>query len=98
MPDTEAKGDFLMFRETLTQHKILFNLRGGLLIGLYGTTPIGEGIIYMLKFVTEIEVNTSELNAIEELERLVNQGENAEKQYYRKLNGTFSSDDVPRFD
>ena len=71
MPDTESKGDSLMFRETLTELERLVDVRvnSNLFYGSAGTA-IDEGVVYMLKLLTELDVNTSELNAINELEHL----------------------------
>ena len=71
MPDNELKGDSLMFRETLTELERLVDVRvkGDLFSGRAGTA-IDEGLVYMLKLLTELDVNTSESNAIDELERL----------------------------
>ena len=78
MPDTKSKGDFLMFRETLTELERLVDVRikGELFVMGSGfsadraTTAIEDGMVHMLELLTELDVNTSEANAIEELERL----------------------------
>ena len=72
MPDTESKGDILMFRETLAELERLVDVRvkGSLFYGSAGKA-MDDGMIYMLKLLTELDVNTSELNAIDDLERLV---------------------------
>ena len=71
MPDTDSKGDFLMFRETLAELECLVDVRvkSYLLSGRAGTA-INDGFFYMLNLLTELDVNTSESNAIDELERL----------------------------
>ena len=71
MPDTESKGDFLMFHETLAELERLVDARvkGSLFSGFAGAA-LDNGMIYMLKLLTELDVNTSESNAIDDLERL----------------------------
>ena len=76
MPDTES--NFLMFRETLAELECLIDVRlKGELFNLYSsnsrgaTAAIEDGIVYMLELLTEYDINTSEANAVEELERLV---------------------------
>ena len=78
MPDTESKGDFLMFRETLIELECLVEVRikgklvvrGPISSADRATTAIEDGIVHMLELLMEFDVNTSEANAIEELERL----------------------------
>ena len=79
MPDTESKGDFLMFRETLAEleHLVDVRIKGELFVMSSSssadratTATIEDGIVHMLELLTEFDVNTSEANAIEELERL----------------------------
>ena len=62
-----------MFRETLAELERLVDVRakGYLLSGRVGTA-MDDGLIYMLNILTEMDVNTSESNAIDEFERLVN--------------------------
>ena len=71
MPEAESKGDFLMFRETLAELECLVDIRANtyLCSGRAGTA-MDDGFIYMLNLLTELDVNTSESNAIDELERL----------------------------
>lgn len=69
---TESDGDFVLFREALTELECLVQWQtGGNFRGL-STKTIREGIIYTLELLTKFEVNTSVSNAIEELERLGN--------------------------
>lgn len=71
MPAIEPKGDFLLFRETLTELERLVDVRDNLYCADHAQKAIAEGIIYTLDLLTEYNVNTSESNSIEELERLV---------------------------
>lgn len=66
---TESEKDYLMFRKTLTKLERLVDVRG-IIFASKSKTTIGESIIYTLELLTEFDVNTSESNAIEELERL----------------------------
>ena len=70
MPDIESKGDFLVFRYTLTKLERLVDLRNDLLVADHTTVSIGEAIIDTLELLAKYDVNTTELSAIEELERL----------------------------
>ena len=77
MPDTKSKGDFLIFRETLTELEYLVDVRRkGKLFTMWSdspdraTTAIEDGIVHVLELLAEYDINTSEANAIEELERL----------------------------
>ena len=81
MSATESKGNFLMFRNTLTELERLVDVRGNLacrhynqelLEKDYSQELLEEGIAYMLELLSNYDVNTSESNAFEELERLVN--------------------------
>ena len=59
-----------MFRETLTELECLIDIRD-IVIQTYHTKKfVGKGIIYILKLLTGYDVNASESNVIEELERL----------------------------
>ena len=67
-----------MFRQTLAELECLIDVRlKGELFNLYSsksrgaTAAIEDGIVYMLELLTEYDINTSEANALEELERLV---------------------------
>lgn len=73
MPAIEPKGDFLLFRQTLTELERLVDVRDSLqqYCADHVKKAIAEGIIYTLDLFTEYDVNTSESNSIEELERLV---------------------------
>lgn len=78
MPAIEPKGDFLLFRETLTElerlvdvRDILEDIRDSLYYADHAKKAIAEGISYTLDLLTEYDVNTSESNSVEELERLV---------------------------
>ena len=68
-----------MFRETLAELERLVDVRcKGKLFVMVGSassadrtaTAIEDGIVHMLELLTEYDMNTSEANAIEELERL----------------------------
>ena len=72
MPDTESKGDFLMFRETLDELERLVDVRcKGYIFNGFAGKAMDDGMNYMLKLLTELDVNTSESNAFDDLERLV---------------------------
>ena len=71
MPAIEPKGDFLLFRESLTELERLVDVRDSLYCADDAQKAIADGIIYTLDLLTEYDVNTSESNPIEELERLV---------------------------
>lgn len=71
MPAIEPKGDFLLFRESLTELERLVDVRDSLYCADHAKKAIAEGIIYTLDLLTEYDVNISESNPIEELERLV---------------------------
>lgn len=62
---------FFVFRETLAKLECLVGVRAKsyLLSGRAGAA-IDSGFMYMLKLLTKLDVNTSESNAINELERL----------------------------
>ena len=98
MPDAESKGDFLVFRETLDELECLVDIQGSLLFGSYGTTVITEGIMHTLKLLTEFDVKTSESNAIEELERLLQIKGKVLNQCDYPMYVTISKDDVRPFD
>ena len=70
MSTTGSKGDFKLFRETLTELERLVNMRDKLLFGGRLEPAIEEAIAHSKILLTEFNLNTSELNAIEELERL----------------------------
>ena len=79
MPDAEFKRDFLLFRETLTELERLVDVRrkgelfvmaGSASSGKRATKAIEDGFVHMLELLAESDMNTSEANAIEELERL----------------------------
>ena len=71
MPDTKSKGDFLMFRETLTELERLLDVQvKGYLFSEFAGAAMEDGISFLLKLLTKLDVNTSESNAIDDLERL----------------------------
>ena len=71
MPDTESKEDILIFRETLAELERLVDVRvKGCLFDGFAGKAMDDGMIYMLKLLTESDVNISESNAIDDLERL----------------------------
>ena len=79
MSGTDKEPDFNMFRATLTKLERLIGIwtkqNTDLLPKLYsysgvGTNPIGESMIHTLKLLIKFDINTSESNAIEELEHL----------------------------
>ena len=71
MSATESKEDFLTFRGLLDTLDCLVDVRGKYCTSEYQVEKaIEEGIIYTAKRLTELNVNTSESNALEELERL----------------------------
>ena len=98
MPDTESKKNFLMFREALTELERLVDVRGSILYNRYGTTAFSEGIVHTLKLLIEFNIGTSESNAIDELERLVQIKEKIVNQCNRTSYDTISWDHVRRFD
>ncbi|KAL9133612.1 MAG: hypothetical protein Q9175_005211 [Cornicularia normoerica] len=67
MSATEPK-DFIKFRDTLAKLERLVDVRDNLTGHIITNT--GEGINHTLKILTEFDVDTSEPNAFEELERL----------------------------
>ncbi len=69
MPNTQSEGEVL-FRDTLTKLERFIKIWDSLIIMDHIETTILEGIICTLDLLTDIDVNTSELNAIKELERL----------------------------
>ena len=72
MSNTQSEGKVQLFRDTLTKLEHLVDVRGNLVFRWSKSrTAIREAIIYVSKVLTELDVNTSESNAIEELERLV---------------------------
>lgn len=70
MAATDSNENFLLFRNTLTKVERLVDVRGNLGPYTGAVTMIEEGIIYTMKLLTELDGNTSESNAIEEVERL----------------------------
>ena len=70
-----------MYRETMTELEILVDLRGIYISDFSEKSAVEEGIIYMLELLTEYDVNTTELNAIEELERLAEMRVNFAQQH-----------------
>ena len=71
MPAIKPKRNFLLFHKTLTELERVVDVRDSLYCADHAQKAIAEGIIYTLDLLTEYDVNTSESNPIEELERLV---------------------------
>ena len=71
MSAAESKN-FQMFRITLTELERLVDVRGKLPRDYSLMKTITEGIFHKLELLSDYDVNTSESNAFEELERLVN--------------------------
>ncbi len=72
MSNTQSEGEVQLFRDTLTKLERLVDVRENLVCRWSTSRRTTEkGIIYLLKVLTELDVNNSESNAIEELERLV---------------------------
>ena len=70
MPVISSRVDFLLFRDTLIQLETFVDVWSNLsIMGHIATTTV-EGIVYTLDVLTESDMNTSESNAIEELEHL----------------------------
>lgn len=84
MAATDSNENFLLFRNTLTKVERLVDVRGNLDHHTGAMTIIGEGIIYTMKLLTELDGNTSESNAIEELERLAMLKSKIKSQDYQK--------------
>ena len=78
MSGIEKKPDFEMFRATLTKLERLIGVCTKKVVKFYygysnsesTANPTGESMIHMLKLLIEFDINTTESNAIEELERL----------------------------
>lgn len=70
MAATQSEGDFLLFRETLTELERLVDLRNNLLYADPPKTATEEAIFHTLKLLGRYNVNITESSAIEELERL----------------------------
>lgn len=82
MSATESKEDFLTFRGLLNLMECLLDVRGKFFGSDYQVEkPIEEVIIYTAKRLTDLDVNTSESNAFEELERLATMEQNILSQY-----------------
>lgn len=64
-----SKENSQMFCDTLTELERLVEVRGKLLYYRSSVT-LDEVILHKVKLLTESDVNTSESNAIEDLERL----------------------------
>ena len=70
MPAAGSTQDFIMFRDALTEVERLVDVQGNIPIMGHILTTIREGIICKLKLLIELDMDTSESNAIEELGRL----------------------------
>ncbi len=72
MPATISKEDFLKFRDTLNRLECLAEVGSKLILVPDTHSDIDNGIDHTLQLLEVVNVNTSESNAIEELERLEN--------------------------
>ncbi len=70
MPTTISKEDFLKFRDTLNRLECLAEVGRKLIFIPDMHSDIENGIDHTLQLLEVVNVNTSESNAIEELERL----------------------------
>lgn len=71
MAATDSQGNFLMFRDTLTELEHLVDVRGHVRWSSRPNFAVEEGIIHTLELLKGFDVNDCESNAIEELERLI---------------------------